>query len=108
MKPFFTKDVEITEEARQKFFSTDLTKEFSLLKTKFILVDDFKALKIEEAFRQAVLELGITAKQLIHPLRVALSGRTVGPGMFEFIEVLGKERTLERIDRIIASFTNSI
>ncbi|HQP91666.1 MAG TPA: glutamate--tRNA ligase [Candidatus Omnitrophota bacterium] len=104
LKPFFAEDVEIPQEARVKFFSCDMTKEFSLLKDKFNSVAEFNAQKIEEAFRQTVSELGITAKQLIHPLRVALSGRTVGPGMFEFIEVLGKERTLKRIESIITSF----
>ncbi len=108
LKPFFTQDVEISEEARQKFFANDLTKEFTLLKNKFSSVQEFKATQIEDAFRQAVAELGITAKQLVHPLRVALSGRTVGPGMFEFIEVLGKDKTLKRIDRIVDSFKNNL
>ncbi len=104
LEPFFVAQVKIDEQARSKFFSSDLTKEFSLLKSRFASLAEFKTASIEEAFRGAVTELGTTTKHLIHPLRVALSGKTVGPGMFEFIEALGKEKTLSRIDDILASF----
>ena len=39
--------------------------------------------------------------EIIHPVRVAISGRTTGPGLFEIIEVLGKERVARRIDRAL-------
>lgn len=106
LRPFFVQEVGIDDAAREKFFSQDLTREFSFLKEKFEALSDFSVQPIEEAFRSAVAELGTTTKYLIHPLRVALSGKTVGPGMFEFIEALGRQKTLERIDRIIRSFKN--
>lgn len=104
MELFFVKDVIFEDKARQKLFSQDLSREFSFLKEKFAGLDNFRASSIEEAFRAVVEELETTVKQLIHPLRVALSGVTIGPGMFELIEVLGKERTLERMERVIALF----
>ena len=52
--------------------------------------------------RGAAAQSGVAAKDVIHPLRVALTGKTVGPGLFELIEVLGKERVLARLDRAIA------
>jgi glutamyl-tRNA synthetase len=104
LKPFFVKEIDIDEAARQKFFAQDLSKEFSLLKDRFGALEDFKAAAIEEAFRRATADLGLTTKQLIHPLRVALSGKTVGPGCFEFIEALGREKTLERIGQLLATF----
>jgi nondiscriminating glutamyl-tRNA synthetase len=57
---------------------------------------------IEAAVRGAAAERGVESKVVIHPLRVALTGKTVGPGLFELIEVLGKERVLARLDRAIA------
>ena len=45
--------------------------------------------------------MGIESKALIHPLRVALTGKTVGPGLFEVIYYLGKERTRTRLSRWI-------
>lgn len=44
-----------------------------------------------------VKELNIETKILIHPIRVALTGKTVGPGLFEVIYYLGKETTKERL-----------
>ena len=41
--------------------------------------------------------LGIEAKKLIHPIRVALTGKTIGPGLFEVIYYLGKERSKKRL-----------
>ncbi len=57
---------------------------------------------IEGAVRGAAAHLGVEDKAVIHPLRVALTGKTVGPGLFELIEVLGKDRVLDRLDRAIA------
>ncbi len=52
-----------------------------------------------EGYVRAVAEArGVSAGKVIHPLRAALSGRTSGPGLFEMMELLGKERCLARID----------
>ncbi len=104
MSLFFVKEVVFDEKAKEKFLSSDLTREFEFLKGKFDALEDFKAEAVEVVFRAAVAELGSTVKQLIHPLRVALSGVTMGPGMFELIETLGKARTLERMERVITFF----
>jgi len=48
-----------------------------------------------------VSELGIEAKVLIHPVRVALTGKTVGPGLFEVVYYLGLEKTRKRLARLI-------
>jgi len=45
--------------------------------------------------------LRIEAKTLIHPIRVALTGKTIGPGLFEVIYYLGKARTKERLTQWI-------
>ena len=62
----------------------------------------FDRTSIETAVRGAAAAMGVESKVVIHPLRVALTGKTVGPGLFELIEVLGKDRVLERLDRAIA------
>jgi glutamyl-tRNA synthetase len=93
---------------RVKYFGTDLSREFAVLKERFSKMPDFSALKIEEVFRATVAELGTTVKTIIHPLRMAMSGKSGGPGMFEMIEALGKERTLERMERVIGVFQKKI
>ena len=60
-------------------------------------VEPFDLAGIEKAVRDTAAALGLESKDVIHPLRLALTGRTVGPGLFELIEVLGKERVLTRL-----------
>lgn len=103
-EPFFIKEVVFDEKAEQKLFTRDLSREFLVLKERFSSLQEFNAARVEEVFRAVVEELGLSVKELIHPLRVALSGVTIGPGMFDLIEVLGKERTLTRIERAILLF----
>ena len=46
-------------------------------------------------------EKGLKAGQVIHPTRVAISGKTTGAGLFEMMETLGKDKVLERIRKAI-------
>ncbi len=54
---------------------------------------------IEAVLRGVCADAGVEARALVHPARVALTGRTAGPGLFELMEVLGRERALERLRR---------
>jgi glutamyl-tRNA synthetase len=60
----------------------------------------FDESNVEASVRRAAAERGIKAGQLIHATRVALTGRTVSPGLFELIVWLGRERTLARLARL--------
>lgn len=53
---------------------------------------------IEAAIRTLAEEKGLKPAAFIHPARVAVSGRTVGPSLFELLEVLGRERVLRRLE----------
>ncbi|HTL47677.1 MAG TPA: glutamate--tRNA ligase [Verrucomicrobiae bacterium] len=59
--------------------------------------NDDKAL--EALTRDVAKENGLEAKDMIHPLRFFLTGKTVSPGLFELMNVLGKEKCLRRITR---------
>ena len=53
---------------------------------------------IEEALKAALVEgLGLKPRQAFGPVRVAVSGRTVSPPLYESMELLGRERTLDRL-----------
>ena len=97
-KYFFVDDFEYEEEAK-KLLMKDLKKEFDLLIQRFNAIEDFKSAVIEQEFRILVKELGLQARDLIHPVRAALSGKRVGPSLFEMIEVLGKERVIKRLEK---------
>jgi glutamyl-tRNA synthetase len=59
--------------------------------------EPWTAARIEEALRGVVDRTGRKAKQIFQPLRVALTGTTVSPGIFETVALLGREETLARV-----------
>jgi glutamyl-tRNA synthetase len=58
---------------------------------------EFKHDPLDQVLRAAAQELGVKAGQMFQPIRVAVCGRKNAPGLFETLEVLGKETTLKRI-----------
>ncbi len=60
-------------------------------------LDDFSEIRIEQAFSAVLQQTGLSMSKLAQPVRVALTGSTVSPGIHEVISVLGKERTLKRL-----------
>jgi glutamyl-tRNA synthetase len=62
---------------------------------------EFKHDPLDQALRAAAQELGVKAGQMFQPIRVAVCGRKNAPGLFETLEVLGKEKTLARIGEAI-------
>jgi glutamyl-tRNA synthetase len=52
---------------------------------------------VEAAVRGVIERLGVSAGEVIHPVRVAATGRTVGPGLFETLAVLDRDRVLRRL-----------
>ncbi|HHS50829.1 MAG TPA: glutamate--tRNA ligase [candidate division Zixibacteria bacterium] len=63
---------------------------------------DFSLTALESAVRGTADALEVGAGKIIHPVRLAASGVTAGPGLFEMLELLGKDRVLARIDKAIA------
>jgi glutamyl-tRNA synthetase len=94
---FFLEDVAFEPAAKEKFLCRNLSREFRLFADGLDKLERFEIAEIESCFRKLVDDLGIQAKELIHPVRVALTGKTVGPGLFEVIYYLGKERTRKRL-----------
>lgn len=68
---------------------------------------DFTHGSIEENVRQYSEELGVKPSKLIHPTRLALSGKQVGPGLFEMMEVLGKDVVVRRLRYAAKNLTAS-
>ena len=56
---------------------------------------------MEAAVRGTAAERGIKAGALIHATRVAVTGRTTSPGLFEVLALLGRERTVARLERLV-------
>ena len=93
----FNDQVRFEDEVKAKHLSQNMHKEFDLLAGRLSGINDFNVKAAEEAFRALVAELGIEAGALVHPVRVALTGKAVGPGLFDTMVVLGQERTVRRL-----------
>jgi len=60
-------------------------------------LEPFTADAIEQALRDLAERIGQKPRQAFQPIRVAVTGSTVSPGLFESIELLGRDETLARI-----------
>ena len=64
-------------------------------------VEPFAALGLEQSLKAFLEQQGDKVTDMIHALRVAVTGKAVGFGMFETLEILGRQRSLDRIDRAL-------
>ena len=72
----------------------------------FAAVEVFDEAATEAVVRDTIAEFEVKGGEVIHPVRVAVSGRTTGPGLFEMIAVLGRDRCLRRLDRALGMVEN--
>lgn len=100
---FFDDDYTYDEKGVRKYFSKPGVAEV-LRKARQVLerLEPFNLETTEDAYRKLTEELGIKTGDLFHPTRLALSGRTMTPGLFDIIVTMGKEKALQRLDRAIA------
>ncbi len=106
-KVFFSDDYEYSEDA-QPILEKNLSEQVQELIKRLSGLKSFDKDAIEKEFRATAQELGLKAKDLVHPTRIALTGKRVGPGLFETMEVLGQECVIKRLERLIKYWaTNS-
>ncbi|GFK95604.1 Glutamate--tRNA ligase [Fundidesulfovibrio magnetotacticus] len=87
-------------QAQAKFLTEEVKPHLAALAAIFQAADDFRQEPLEAAAKAWLDENGLKFKAVAQPLRVALTGRTASPGLFEMIEAMGKERVLERLGRL--------
>ena len=105
MSNYFFRDPEIFDEAGlKKYWEPETNGQLKILADRLESLLEFSQLSIETTLRQLAEELRIKPTKLIHPTRLALSGRTIGPGLFEMIEVLGKETVVRRLRHAVENF----
>jgi len=98
----FKEDIEIEEEAAQMYLDREeVIKILMKVREAISQISNFNQKNVEEAIKELMIGLQIGAKEIIHPLRVALTGKTASPGIFEVIYLLGQEMVLKRIDRAL-------
>lgn len=99
---FFKDDFTYDEKGLAKYFKND--KAINYLNAVLSIVsgiESFHAPDLEFKLRSTADSMGVKAGDLIHPTRLALSGRTSTPGLFEIMEILGRERCISRLERAL-------
>jgi glutamyl-tRNA synthetase len=98
---FFADPASYDEESKKKNWKPEspryLTDALAALRT----LSGFSAHEIEQQVRSTAERLGVGTGKLIHPLRLVITGRSTGPGLFELMEVLGQEICVRRVERAL-------
>ena len=101
-RPFLADTVEFEPEAVEKHLtSPGLAQHVAALAETLRTLDPFDEPHVEAAVRGSAAGRGIKAGPLIHATRVAVTGRTTSPGLFEVLVLLGRERTVARLDGLV-------
>ncbi len=100
--PFLTDEIIMDEKARTKHLTPDVAPLLTELAGRLRTIDPFTHDELEKVFNAIITEKAIKLGKLAQPVRVALTGGTVGPGIYEVIEVMGKDKTLKRIEAAIS------
>jgi glutamyl-tRNA synthetase len=100
---FLSDEISIDEKAAKQFLTSDVAIPLSRLIEQLSVLEDFSEVSVEQVFSAVLQTLGLPMGKLAQPVRVALTGSTVSPGIHEVIAVLGKERTLKRLRSALAN-----
>jgi glutamyl-tRNA synthetase len=98
---FFNKQVKFDEKAKNKFLTDESKALLEKVVTGLTALDDFSAGNIESLFKRIVEKEGLKLGKLAQPVRVALTGTTVSPGIYDVILLLGKEESLKRLKEVV-------
>ncbi len=101
MRFYFVDQVEYEEKAARKFLKPDIAPVLERLVKELSALEKFEEEPLERLFRGLAEEYQLKLKHIAQPVRVALTGRTVSPGLFEIMDILGKETVLARIKKAL-------
>jgi len=96
---YFNDDVTFDEKAKAKFLKTDKAELFDLLAAELDSCAEFAEESLEKAFAVVMEKTELKFGKIAQPLRVALTGGTASPSIYEVLQVLGKKSALYRIEQ---------
>lgn len=99
---YFKEDIEYNAEAAAKDFVPENKPRLEKLRDALAKLPSFDAASVESALKGVAAELGVKAGVLVHPTRLACTGAPSGPSLYHLMEIIGKARTLERLDRAVS------
>ncbi len=101
---YFSDDFPLNAEAVAKHFTAENAPRFQAVRESLTALASFDVPSIETALKALAAQLGVKIVVLLHPLRLATTGSLAGPSMYHLLEVLGREKSLDRMDRAMPRF----
>lgn len=99
---YFQEAIAYEEKGDRKFLKPQILPPLETLTEALRSLEDFREEGLEALFRSFLEKSGLAMGKIAQPVRVALTGRTASPGLFEVMAVLGKARVLKRLERAAA------
>ena len=103
---YYADTIEYEEKAAKKFLKTKALEPLTMLVAELKQIEIFTQENLEDAFRAVMEKSGLKLGKIAQPVRVALTGRTASPGIFEIITIIGKEKVLARLNQSIEFIHN--
>jgi glutamyl-tRNA synthetase len=101
---FFRDDFEYDPKGVEKYFKTENARQIlTALNEQLSKTEPFVKQNIEPVFKGLATEMNVKLGVVIHPCRLALTGRLESPPMYDVVEILGKEKVLTRLSHTIKS-----
>jgi glutamyl-tRNA synthetase len=98
---YIADDVEYNVKAKDKFLNEKYLVNLTEVRKSLGELDDFSVPEIEKVFVSVAKKQNTKLGNIAQPVRVAVTGKTESPGIFEVLDIMGKERTLQRLDKAI-------
>jgi glutamyl-tRNA synthetase len=99
---YFEDNFEYEEKPARKFLKANAVAPLKRLAEKLSSASDFSEAGLESVFKAVMDETGLKLGKIAQPVRVALTGRSASPGIFEIVSIIGRDRVLARLKRAIA------
>jgi glutamyl-tRNA synthetase len=98
---YYLSDIVYDEKAAKKFLKAVALEPLQKLTTNLKSLENFSQSDLENVFKAVMEESGLKLGKIAQPVRVALTGKTASPGIFEIMVILGRERVVPRLEKAI-------
>jgi glutamyl-tRNA synthetase len=98
---FYTAPIEYELKSVEKNWKPETPEQMRILNERFSSLSNSKKEDFENALASVAEELNVGKGKLIHPLRLAVSGQSTGPGVFDILIIIGKDEVVKRINSAI-------
>jgi len=98
---YYLDDIIFEEKAARKFLKAAALEPLQLLVEKLKAASDYSQKNLENIFKAVMDQTGLKLGKIAQPVRVALTGKTASPGIFEIITILGPDRVIPRLEKAV-------